>query len=40
LTVLGITQTPTVNIVGAIVNAIVSLVLGIYGWRSYGRQIK
>lgn len=30
LTVFGVTQTPTVNIIGAIVNAIISLALGVY----------
>lgn len=33
LTVFGITQTPTVNLLGFIANAVVSLILGIYGWR-------
>lgn len=33
LTVFGITQTSTVNIAGAIVNAVISILLGIYAWR-------
>lgn len=33
LTVFGITQTPTVNLLGVIVNALVSLILGLYAWR-------
>ena len=34
LTVFGITQTPTVNMTGAMVNALIALVLGIYAWRT------
>ncbi len=34
LTVFGITQTPTVNATGALINAAISIVLGIYAWRS------
>ena len=33
LTVFGITQTSTVNFAGAIVNAVISILLGIYAWR-------
>lgn len=33
LTVFGITQTPIVNATGALVNAAISIVLGIYAWR-------
>jgi hypothetical protein len=36
-TVFGITATPTLNAVGAVVNAIVALVLGIYAWRPIRR---
>lgn len=32
LTVLGITATPTLNIIGAIVNAAIALLLGVYAW--------
>jgi hypothetical protein len=32
LTVFGFTQTPTVNVIGAVVNALVALILGIYAW--------
>jgi len=32
LTVFGITQTPAVNAIGAVVNALVALILGIYAW--------
>jgi hypothetical protein len=32
LTVLGITATPTLNLMGAIVNAAISLLLGVYAW--------
>lgn len=35
---LGITVTPTLNVVGAIVNALISLALGIYGWGPFGRR--
>lgn len=38
LTVFGITQTPTWNIVGVVVNAVVSFALGIYAWGPYGRR--
>jgi hypothetical protein len=38
LTVFGITATPTWHIVGVIVNAVVSLLLGIYAWGSNGRR--
>ena len=38
ITVFGITATPTWNIVGAVVNGIVSLLLGIYAWGPFGRQ--
>lgn len=33
LTIFGITTTPTVNLLGVIVNAVLSLILGFYGWR-------
>lgn len=33
LPVFGITTTPRLNLLGFIVNAVVSLALGIYGWR-------
>ena len=32
LTVFGITQTPTLNIVSAAVNGIVAILLGVYAW--------
>jgi len=38
LTVFGITQTPTLNLAGAIVNAIIAIALGVYAWGRYGRQ--
>ena len=38
LMVLGITQTPTINFVGAVVNAAISLILGIYAWGPHGRR--
>jgi hypothetical protein len=38
LIVFGITQTPTLNLVSAIVNAVISVALGVYAWGLYGRQ--
>ena len=38
-TVFGITETPTLHMWGSIVNAVVSLILGIYAWGPYGRRI-
>jgi hypothetical protein len=38
LTVFGITQTPTLNLASAIVNAIIAVALGVYAWGRYGRQ--
>lgn len=32
ISVLGITLTPTLNIVGALVNAVIALFLGVYAW--------
>ena len=37
LTVFGITQTPTVNLTGALVNAAISMILGIYAWEFFKR---
>lgn len=37
LTVLGITATPTLNIIGAIVNATISLLPGGYAWGNRQR---
>ena len=34
LTVFGITQTPTVNRAGLIVNALIAIFLGVYAWRT------
>lgn len=36
LTVFGITETPTIHWWGAIVNAAISLALGLYAWRPFG----
>lgn len=33
LTVFGITQTPTLNMAGGVINALIALVLGFYAWR-------
>jgi hypothetical protein len=33
LSAFGITVTPTWNILGVIVNAMISVILGIYAWR-------
>jgi len=38
LTVFGIEQTPTVNLWGAIVNAVIAIALGIYAWRPIGQS--
>lgn len=38
LTAFGITATPTWNIVAAVANAVVSLILGIYAWGPFGRR--
>jgi hypothetical protein len=38
LIVFGITQTPTLNLISAIVNAVISFILGVYAWGLYGRQ--
>lgn len=38
LVVFGITQTPTLNMMGAIGNGIVSIILGIYAWAPRGRR--
>ena len=35
LTVFGIAETPTVSMAGAIINALIALVLGIYAWRPH-----
>lgn len=32
------TETPTVHMWGAIVNAVVSIILGIYAWRTFPMQ--
>ncbi len=32
LTVFGITQTPKLNLTGAIANAVISILLGFYAW--------
>lgn len=37
LTVFGITQTPPVNLTGALVNAAISVILGIYAWEFFKR---
>mgnify|MGYP000651521494 CR=1 FL=1 len=37
MTVLGITLTPSMNMLGAILNGAISVILGIYAWRSRGR---
>ena len=36
--VFGIKETPTVHVLGAVVNALISLALGIYGWGPFGRH--
>lgn len=33
LTAVGITFTPALNIAGVVVNAIIAMALGIYGWK-------
>lgn len=38
LTALGITATPTWNIMGVLFNGAISVVLGIYAWRSIERR--
>jgi len=38
LTVFGITQTPTLKVLGVAVNAIVALALGIYSWGPHARR--
>jgi hypothetical protein len=38
LTAFGITATPMLSLVGTIVNAIISISLGAYGWGPYRRQ--
>jgi hypothetical protein len=38
LTVFGIVATPTLNIVSAVVNAVIALTLGIYAWRPFGER--
>ncbi len=38
LTVFGFKETPIVHMSGAIVNALISLALGIYGWGPFGRR--
>lgn len=37
-TAFGITAAPTHNIVGVILNAIIALVLGLYGWRAWAHR--
>lgn len=36
--VFGLILTPTMNIVGAIVNAVIALFIGIYAWRPARRR--
>lgn len=36
LFVFGIKETPTLHVLGAIVNGLASVALGIYGWRPFG----
>lgn len=38
LTTFGITETPTWKMVGVIVNAMISVILGIYAWRRSERR--
>lgn len=38
LTLFGITATPTWNIVSVVVNGVLALTLGIYGWAPYGHR--
>lgn len=38
LHVFGFTETPTVHMWGAIVNAVIALGLGLYAWGPYGRR--
>ena len=37
-TVFGITAPPTWNILGVLVNTVVSILLGIYAWGPFGRR--
>lgn len=37
MTVLGITLTPSMNMLGAILNGAISVIIGIYAWRPRGR---
>ena len=39
LQVFGFHQTPTWNLVGAIVNGIIALALGLYAWRGSGHRV-
>ena len=39
LKLLWFTETPTLHMAGAIVNGIIALVLGIYGWKSSASRI-
>lgn len=38
LTFMGMTLTPTVSLVGAVLNAAIALLLGVYAWRHPGRR--
>lgn len=38
LTVLGITVSPAWNVVGILVNGLVSAILGVYAWGPLGRR--
>lgn len=35
----GITMTPNVNLMGAVINAVVSVVVGIYAWGQYEHRM-
>lgn len=37
--VFGFTETPTVHLWGAIVNAVISVALGLYAWGPAGRRV-